>query len=174
MNTQRAQSPAPPPPPKDTSNCISSRHPTFPSDSQSRYVNADLAEAVRDSVHIGSGPRPTSQTSLVPPLLALEKIKPSFIPPQPRRTPSPLPPGAAESSQPSHGYSKSSPDMSSMMQPQLPSQRMGVQNPFEQDEVEPTGTGRIRAPGGTSGTLGIEGSGVMPSSRTKFSRATTG
>lgn len=173
----RTRSPAPPPPPpKDTSNGHGQKsrsHSTnnTSASTESRYVNVDLAEAVRDSVHIGS-------SSLAPPpptTSELTNINETYL----RRTPSPLPPGAGTSFQPSHGYSKSSPDMSSMAQPQLPSQRIAtattaVQNPFEQDEVEPVGNGRLRPPGAAQPALGIEGPGVVPVSRAKFSRAATG
>ncbi len=77
---------------------------------------------------------------------------------------------------PDHSHSQSSPDMPSMAQPQLPSQRMAVQNPFEQDEVEPSETGRVRAPGGTKAApvSGIEALGVVPANRAKNSGAMTG
>ena len=172
MNTQRARSPAPPlPPSKDHS---SSSHSTFSSNRpDSRYVNLDLAEAVRDSVHIGSEPR-----ALLAP--ALPTIRPtnnissnSSSRSIPRRTPSPLPPGASEGYQATHGYSQSSSDMSMMPQPQLPSQRMAVQNPFELDEVEPTGTGRIKPPG-VNAHSGIESSAMHHPGRAKINRAMTG
>ncbi|OCF36475.1 hypothetical protein I316_01724 [Kwoniella heveanensis BCC8398] len=115
---------------------------------------------------------------------------PSLDPLVPRRTPSPNPPNAnAEQRmssvfQPTHGYSQSSPDMSSIaQQPALPSARMSqlaVSNPFEEDEIEPAGTGRIKPPNGHNannksiGGLGLEGDGLVQPTRTKFTRSHTG
>lgn len=182
MAIQRTRSPAPPPPPpKDTLTSTSSQPSTRP---ESRYLNSDLAEALKASVHIGTGPKPS--TALAPPLTGqpinnntdnIAVTQPSPNPSVPRRTPSPLPPGAAEGFMPTHGYSRSSPDMSSITQPQLPSQRMAVQNPFEQDEMEPSGTGRVRAPGGVRSAAlpaNVETQGVLPAGRVRINRATTG
>jgi hypothetical protein len=90
-----------------------------------------------------------------------------------------MPPGAGRPAfTPGHNYSQSSPDMSAISQPQLPSALMArasvAQNPFEQDEVEPMGSGRVRPPGAlpSKGALGMEGAGVVAPNRAKFSRAT--
>ena len=181
MIGQRQRSPAPPqPPPKDAKDesvysSSTSTHPSIlPSTNyDTRYVNDNLAEAVKDSVHIGT-------TSKLAPPVSLSRdqtdsVSRLYSDPQPsqaahsRWTPSSNPSG--NTFQPTHGYSQSSPDMSSITQPQLPSQRMQGQNPFEQDEIEPNGTGRLRA----SGALGIsEAGGAVPPSRGKITRATTG
>ncbi|WVF72058.1 hypothetical protein IAT40_006870 [Kwoniella sp. CBS 6097] len=125
---------------------------------------------------------------------------PSLDPLVPRRTPSPNPPLAYSTTntntntiaeeedmsvfQPTLGYSQSSPDMSSIaQQPALPSARMSqlaVSNPFEEDEIEPAGTGRIKPPGNghnaqkSIGSLGLEGEGLVQPTRTKFTRSHTG
>ncbi|WVQ98833.1 hypothetical protein IAU59_005964 [Kwoniella sp. CBS 9459] len=119
---------------------------------------------------------------------------PSLDPLVPRRTPSPNPPLANSNNtiaeegmsvfQPTHGYSQSSPDMSSIaQQPALPLARMSqlaVSNPFEEDEIEPAGTGRIKPPGSghnankSIGALGLEGDGLVQPTRTKFTRSHTG
>ena len=177
MSAQGARFPAPPPPPPKDSHINSSYRSTLPPPRpQSRFINSELAEAVRDSVHIGSSQQ---SVDLAPPFTDFTANQSSKQPQKgslPRRTPSPLPPGAAEPFIPSHGYSQSSPDMSAMSRPQLPSQRMAEQNPFEQDELEPAGSGRIRAPEGVRSVQGttMDGSGVIPPSRAKFNRAFTG
>ncbi|WVQ78360.1 hypothetical protein IAT38_000445 [Cryptococcus sp. DSM 104549] len=86
--------------------------------------------------------------------------------------------------------SPASPDLDSDLmitgQPALSSARLQqmqqqqqVQNPFEEDEVEPAGTGRVRPPGSHAakesfGGGEMEGAGVVQPQRVKFSRAHTG
>ena len=176
MSSSRSRTPAPPPtPPKDTSSFInSSSYPSTHASTDSRYVNVDLAEAVRDSVHIRSEPKSSS----FPPSLGGDLTNTaSSRPSQPRRTPSALSPSTASTFQPSHSFSQTPSNMQSMAQPQLPSQRMAtqtIQNPFEQDEVEPSGTGRVRPPGAAKPASGLEGVGSESVSRAKFNRAATG
>ncbi|WRT67268.1 uncharacterized protein IL334_004235 [Kwoniella shivajii] len=223
--------PPPLPPPKDyssTSTSFLSPHSHSHSSSasarssiNSKYVDQDLAEAVRNSVQIKT-PRPVStsaqsgrglgsrssnsnlhtnsilldtgitsttngstiSSSKQPPL-------PSLNPLIPRRTPSPniIPQQNSQSQnmntfQPTHHYSQSSPDMSSVsQQPSLPSTRMKEmvpQNPFEDDEIEPTGNGRIKPPGSghvpnrSFGGTSLESDGTIQPNRTKFNRSQTG
>jgi hypothetical protein len=54
-------------------------------------------------------------------------------------------------------------------------------NPFEMDEVEPPGTGRVEPPGGNGnlgharmGSLGPDGAGMVQGNKGKFIRAQTG
>nr|XP_031862732.1 uncharacterized protein CI109_001744 [Kwoniella shandongensis]KAA5529804.1 hypothetical protein CI109_001744 [Kwoniella shandongensis] len=153
----------------------------------------------------GTGYTHNNNTSRAP-------LPPSLDPLVPRRTPSPHIPSAgafdfSSSSdpsrlsvidgnndnvfQPTHSYSHSSPDMSTISggQPALPSTRMQQittaevpRNPFEEDEIEPPPieSGRYRPPQGTGHNpkgslgLGVEGVGEVPPSRTKFVRAHTG
>ncbi|WWC60957.1 uncharacterized protein I303_103534 [Kwoniella dejecticola CBS 10117] len=132
--------------------------------------------------------------SIQPPL-------PYLNPLVPRRTPSPNTQQQEEATrmsvyqhqqqdrhQPTHNYSHSSPDMSIMTNPQgqqpaLPSARMSQmapQNPFEDDEIEPAGTGRIKPPGSghapnrSFGGTSIESDGFVQPHRAKFGRSQTG
>lgn len=170
--TFRQRSPAPPIPPKDSSTSLASSYHSSSSRHSTRIVNTELAEAVRDSVHIGSrdGSNPDSPnidfssstgTRLPNP--------PSLNPLIPRRTPSPrIPP--PEDNLPS---TKTTNRMS-YLQPQLPSQRIITsQNPFESDELEPplpVQQTTIRAVHGNDGD--IMGQSVY--ARTKLARAQTG
>ncbi|WVQ69976.1 uncharacterized protein L199_008200 [Kwoniella botswanensis] len=160
------------------------------------FVDQDLAEAVRDSVQIKSeSPQPQSHyreslllsstgnnhISKQPPL-------PSLNPLIPRRTPSPnTNTNNMSVYQPTHNYSHSSPDMSIIGQPSLPSTRMTQlttqtpQNPFEDDEVEPAGTGRIKPPGtghisnrSFGNNSNLESEGLVQPNRAKFNRSQTG
>jgi hypothetical protein len=153
--------------PTTTSTRPSSIFDAHQSSSRSRYVNDDLAEAVRDSVQIGPGRQEArhkaSHERLAPPLST------TVTHPAHGRT-SPL--AMQTSFQPSHGYSQSSPDMASIAQPALPSQRMQAinQNPFEEDEIEPAGTGRIKPPK----VQAVEAHGQITPTRAKFARTATG
>ncbi|WWC89899.1 uncharacterized protein L201_004828 [Kwoniella dendrophila CBS 6074] len=127
---------------------------------------------------------------------------PSLNPLIPRRTPSPNVPNISQdnkmnttspsssSYQPTHNYSQSSPDMSLIMsnlpqQPSLPSARMNQlapKNPFEDDEIEPSGQGRIKPPGSGhtqqnksfGGGTSLESDGLIQHNRAKFNRSQTG
>lgn len=58
-------------------------------------------------------------------------------------------------------------------QPALPSARMQqLKNPFEEDEIEPAGTGVIKPP--DIRNFALEGNGAVQPRRNKFSRAQTG
>ena len=89
------------------------------------YNSTDLAEAIRDTVHISGK---SSNTSL--------RSNKQFQQQQPSRSYSP------SNLQSSHSYTRSSPDMSHItqqqtQQPMLPSAMVQAVNPFEEDEVEP-------------------------------------
>lgn len=137
----------PPPPTKDTSSAANAHHLGRPS---SRYVNNTLAEAVRDSVHIGSGRASAKGNGArysPPPQLPRDysiDLSDDLAPPLPA-------PGAGTyltstsgsrrgvERQAHHQHSSSSPDIDfgalSMAQPRLPSQYMADQNrnPFDED-----------------------------------------
>lgn len=176
--TFRQRSPAPPTlPPKDSSSSLassyhsttSSRHSSIRP--KSSFVNNDLAEAVRDSIHIGpkDGSNPNSPNidfssstgSRLP-------NPPSLNPLVPRRTPSPRIP----SDPPILVAPKA--NRMSYLQPQLPSQRiLSSQNPFESDELEPPLP--VQQP--NLRTVNENGGDVMGQggySRTKLARAQSG
>lgn len=81
------------------------------------------------------------------------------------------PPSA--SYQPAHNYSRSTGGMVNVAPPQLNHVQRTL-NPFEEDEVEPEGDGRIRPPSLAAPVMSGEAAGVIPPSRAKFSRASSG
>lgn len=149
----------------------------------SDYINQDLAEAVRDSVRIKSSPSSNqshnSYSSAQPP-------DDPYTHTGTRRTPSPNPPRPIDVFNPTKpSYDEVSPSWPEVDnfdamasgpasgQPALPSARMQqLQNPFEEDEIEPVGTGPVKPPGFRNFTL--EENGTVHPRRTKFSRAQTG
>ncbi|KAK4686390.1 hypothetical protein P7C73_g3737, partial [Tremellales sp. Uapishka_1] len=165
----RGPSPLPPLPPKDRPQSAFTAASTVYLTPSTH--SGHLADALRDSVHIRSsredvnnqdaGAQTTSYRSLDP------NTRSSIL--QPRRTPSP-------SFQPTHHHSQSSPDMASIAQPNLPSTQMRLanRNPFEDDEVEPVGSGRVKPPPVGKGSWGPEGTGTVPSTRQSFNRSMTG
>jgi hypothetical protein len=95
------------------------------SNTHTNYNPTDLAEAIRDTVHISGK---SSNTSL--------RSNSKYQQQQPSRSYSP------SNLQSSHSYTRSSPDMSHITQqqahqPMLPSAMIQAVNPFEEDEVEP-------------------------------------
>jgi hypothetical protein len=91
----------------------------------SNYNPTELAEAIRDTVHISGK---SSNTSL--------RSNSKYQQQQPSRSYSP------SNLQSSHSYTRSSPDMSHItqqqaQQPMLPSAMIQAVNPFEEDEIEP-------------------------------------
>ncbi|WVR05295.1 hypothetical protein IAU60_002309 [Kwoniella sp. DSM 27419] len=146
----------------------------------------DISDLANNNNNNNTGVNTNGRTNGPPP--------PSLAPLVPRRTPSPHLPAEAMSTatapaqsafQPTHRYSPSSPDMSSLsigQQPALPSARMSQlapRNPFEEDDTEPP-AGRIRPPGmghnhnKSSGAISTEGDGVIQPNRSKFVRSHTG
>jgi hypothetical protein len=114
--------PPPLPPPKEY------RHSSYSNNNniQTNYNPTDLAEAIRDTVHISSK---SSNSSL-------NRTRDFSQPQQPSQSYSP------SNLQSSHSYTRSSPDMSHVtqqqaQQPMLPSAMVHAVNPFEEDEVEP-------------------------------------
>ena len=145
----RQRSPVPPTlPPKDSSSSLhSSFHSIRPN---SRYINADLAEAVRDSVQIrseNSSPVPgdidfSAPSSTYPvnnnqhlnPNSTIRLVTPpSLVPLVPRRSPSPR----INKPNPDIGIETRKDNRMSYIQLQLPSQRIiSAENPFETDELD--------------------------------------
>jgi hypothetical protein len=154
--SHRQRSPAPPSlPPKDSSSSLASSY--HSSTSQSRHINVDLAEAVRDSVQIGhrsssaspvnsgavdfSAPaatyhhhnnnNSTGTRSPLPP--SLNPLVPGRTA-SPHRSPQPSPEKLATQAKSPNANGST---RMSFMQPQLPSQRIiSAQNPFETDELD--------------------------------------
>lgn len=141
MNRQASPSPSRPPPPPPKAKEESGYGHLPPLDfssppSTSRYVDGQLADAIHDSVQIGSSRLTTAQPRRAP--------SPAGIP-RPSTTYLAAPVQHPATSQ----HHRSSSDMSGIVQPQLPSKMMAARNPFEEDEVEPVGQGRVRPPGST-------------------------
>jgi len=141
----RQRSPAPPIPPKDSSSSLSSSYRSAQRPT-SNYINASLAEAVRDSVQIGGR---SGQLSPGLDFSSSSGFKQSPNVPQhpslgaaiPRRTPSPHLPQNSALLADTRGSNRMS-----YLQPELPSQRIiSHQNPFESDEIEPP-LGPVRQP----------------------------
>ncbi|ORY27198.1 hypothetical protein BCR39DRAFT_560141 [Naematelia encephala] len=162
MSTSRLRSPAPPPPSLPPKQDLTARNSTS-------YLNIDfsnpppivldedqkLAAALRDTVRIS--PRPKS--TLLPENSSAYHSS-----------------NHTGGSRGKYTYSQSIPDLVSLGKPQLPSARMAEQNknPFEEDEVEPSGTGRVGPPklaGTTTVTSrGIENTATTQPSRQKYNR----
>ncbi|KAL7423996.1 hypothetical protein Q5752_001581 [Cryptotrichosporon argae] len=126
----------------------------------------DLASAVRDVVHISKKP---VASGIQPPIAGIinrphSRTPPPFTPGQPSLPSANMTAATAAAFQPSHGYSLSSPDMSSVMHAR-------AVNPFEQDEIEPP-EGQIAQPYAPK-KGGAEAAGMVSASRAKFSRALT-
>lgn len=148
----------------------------------SDYINQDLAEAVRDSVRIKSSSSNRSNNSYSP----AQQLDDPHTNTGARRTPSPNPPrpiNVVNPPKPSYDdLSPSWPEVDNFDamasdpasgQPALPSTRMQqLQNPFEEDEIEPVGTGPVKPPGIRN--FALEENGTVHPRRTKFSRAQTG
>ncbi|ADV19588.1 hypothetical protein I305_03019 [Cryptococcus gattii E566] len=144
------------------------------------YINQDLAEAVRDSVHIKSpdwSNRGNNSYS------SAQQFDDPYTHTGTRRTPSPNPPRPINVFQPNKpSYNDLSPEVDNFdamasdpasAQPALPSARMQqLKNPFEEDEIEPAGTGAIKPP--DIRNFALEGNGAVQPRRNKFSRAQTG
>ncbi|WVO13928.1 hypothetical protein L204_101553 [Cryptococcus depauperatus] len=108
------------------------------------YINKDLVEAVRDSVHI----KPSSSSSSL-----LDEPQSILL----NNDPAPLDTMTSASGMPGH-------------QPDPPSSRMRqLQNPFDEDEVDPADNGRMKPPEG-----GLEDVQVLQPRRAKFTKAHTG
>lgn len=160
------QSSTPPPPPGQVASGPYDYSLAPPSSLPSTHP--DLPEAFRDVVQIS------------PAVAGAATLESTSVPDSHyiRRTPSPRVPAAYNGC--------TSGDMSAVGHPQLPSQVMrgSNQNPFEQDEIEPAGSGRVQPPqaraavaGGSSssnGALAYESAGTVAPNRAKFSRTATG
>ncbi|WVO20786.1 uncharacterized protein IAS62_002086 [Cryptococcus decagattii] len=143
------------------------------------YINQDLAEAVRDSVRIKSpdwSNRSYNSSSA-------QQFDDPYTHTGTRRTPIPNPPrpiNVFQPNKPSHNDLSPEVDNFDAMasgpasaQPALPSARMQqLKNPFEEDEIEPAGTGAIKPP--DIRNCALEGNGAAQPKRNKFSRAQTG
>jgi hypothetical protein len=122
-----SNTPPPLPPPKgyDSSYYNNNNNNNNTRNNNPNYNPTDLAEAIRDTVHISGK---SSNTSL--------RSNSKYQQQQPSRSYSP------SNLQSSHSYTRSSPDMSHItqqqtQQPMLPSAMIQAVNPFEEDEVEP-------------------------------------
>nr|KIR85599.1 hypothetical protein I308_04295 [Cryptococcus tetragattii IND107] len=144
------------------------------------YINQDLAEAVRDSVRIKS---PDWSNRSYNSYSSAQQFDDPYTHTGTRRTPSPNPPRPINVFQPNKpSYNDLSPEVDNFddmasdpasAQPALPSARMQqLKNPFEEDEIEPAGTGAIKPP--DIRNFALEGNGAVQPRRNKFSRAQTG
>lgn len=144
------------------------------------YINQDLAEAVRDSVRIKS---PDWSNRSYNSYSSAQQFDDPYTHTGTRRTPSPNPPRPINVFQPNKpSYNDLSPEVDNFddmasdpasAQPALPSARMQqLKNPFEEDEIEPAGTGAIKPP--DIRNFALEGNGAGQPRRNKFSRAQTG
>lgn len=162
----------------------------------------DLPEAFRDVVQISPNAAAAASSTLPETLHAPSASSSSSSSLHTRRTPSPRIAGSlarpAYSSNTrqaggaaqhgGNGPHQFSTDMSaSLGQPELPSQRMrnaaAAQNPFEQDEVEPAGAGRVAPPlahhkhnaavSNGSRDAEYESAGTVAPNRAKFTRGMT-
>lgn len=155
--------PPPMPPPKDQSQYTYYNNNTGRTTTTSRHSSYnnnnnnpnDLAEAIRDTVHISG----KSSSNSLRTAARQDRQQRSYSPSQLNQAQT-------------HSYTRSSPDMSSHMtqqqhqhqQPMLPSAMATASNPFEEDEIEPERRKGGAAAGG--------GAAAQPS-RQKISRATT-